>query len=101
MTKPTAEQTAFNEIWQAICDIAAKEKTGPLNELEGLFHIKAGPWKLWVNGHAEKMDAIQPYHAHVERNDWPVAVFSPHGGEFFNGASVFDLRDALKARAAR
>jgi hypothetical protein len=107
MTKPTAEQTAFNEAWQAICDIAAKEKTGPLNELPGLYHIIAGKWQLWINGKQSPLITdgvtVQPFHAYVEHNGWPAGIMTPNSGEIAAGslANVFTLRDALKARAAR
>ncbi len=105
MTKPTAEQTAFNEIWQAICDIAAKEKKTPINTLPGLFHTQAGEWKLWVNGQHIPVDTaggfeVPPFHCYVTYNDFPMGLMAPNDATLLQG-SVFGLRDALKAMAAR
>lgn len=103
----TVEQQAFEDIWVAISTLAVKDGSAPINKLPGPYCIEAGKWKLWINGTpsdlpaSDEHPAIRRFDAYVEFNGWPAGSFNPHEACIAHGelASVFTLRDALKAKA--
>lgn len=105
MPTETAEQAAFVEVWELVCEISTKDKTGPLNKLPGPWYRKIDDkWELWINGTpavvplTEEHPELGRFEMFVKFNGWPAGILDPHQGSIAAGeiANIFTFRDALK-----
>lgn len=106
----TAEQAAFSEVWELVCQISVKDGTGPLNKMVEPWHKKVDDrWEFWVNGTTTDLPmtadlpALKRFEMYVTFNGWPAGILDPNSGSLAAGeaANIFAFRDALKAEAVR
>lgn len=108
----SAETENYTLMFLLLADLAIATGAAPINEHPDCWEIVLdGPpqLRISVNGHEEKRcDSqgvfVNPFHAYIEYNGWPWAIFSPHGGdrlgyEHNEDAAIEVLRNAItKAR---
>ena len=52
-----------------------------INKIEGLWkHNIDATWSVWVNGHNETIDRVDPYTCIIRHNGLPVGIFNPTSG---------------------
>ena len=76
-----------------ICELAEKDKVGPLNKLPGLWVRDLDEqWTLVANGHQRPLEhngvAVPPFHFSVEFNGWPAGMFDAYDGCIAAGSAA-------------
>jgi hypothetical protein len=101
------EPCAF-DAFQLIAELCLERNEAPLTRYDGCWTLTLGEWQIAVNGHEEPRRynrvAVAPFHAYIEFNGWPFALFHPYGDGWIGAGSYAnldkletDLRAALAA----
>ena len=76
-----------------ICELAEKDKVGPLNKLPALWVRQLDDkWLLVANGHRQSLKynnvAVPPFHFYVEFDGWPAGMFDAYDGCIAAGSAA-------------